>query len=87
MSDFVVVAQTSEITDPGSLLVEVEDRLLVLIHAAGHFPIRFLSGVFKRRIKAGNSAVGDLLSRKTSNSVSRSVLRGLCADILLRCSA
>jgi len=37
MSDFISVAKTSEITDPGSLLVEVDDRLIVLIHAAGHF--------------------------------------------------
>lgn len=37
MSSFVPVAKTSEIADPSSLLVEVEDRLLVLIHAAGHF--------------------------------------------------
>lgn len=37
MSDFVAVAQTHEVTDPGSLLVEVGDRLLVLIHAAGHW--------------------------------------------------
>lgn len=37
MSEFVAVASTSEVSDPGSILVEVEDRLLVLIHAAGHF--------------------------------------------------
>ncbi len=37
MSNFVPVAKTSELTDPSSLLVEVDDRLLVLIHAAGHF--------------------------------------------------
>ena len=37
MSDYHSVAKTSEITDPGSLLVEVDDRLIVLIHAAGHF--------------------------------------------------
>ena len=37
MSDFVAVAKTSEIPDSSSQLVEVEDRLLVLIHAAGHF--------------------------------------------------
>lgn len=37
MSDFQPVAKVSELTDPGSMLVEVEDRLVVLIHAAGHF--------------------------------------------------
>ena len=37
MSDFVPVAKTSEIPDPGKLLVEVGERLVVLIHAAGHF--------------------------------------------------
>jgi 3-phenylpropionate/trans-cinnamate dioxygenase ferredoxin subunit len=37
MSDFVPVARTSEIPDPGTLLVEVGERLVVLIHAAGHF--------------------------------------------------
>jgi len=37
MADFIAVAKTSEIPDPGSLLVEVDDRLVVLIHAAGHF--------------------------------------------------
>ena len=37
MADFVAAAATSEIPDPGSLLVEVNQRLLVLIHAAGHY--------------------------------------------------
>jgi len=37
MTEFVTVAKTSEVPDPGSLLIEVDDRLLVLIHAAGHF--------------------------------------------------
>ena len=37
MSEFVPVAKTSEIPDPGKLLVEVGERLVVLIHAAGHF--------------------------------------------------
>ncbi len=37
MSDFLAVAQTDEVDDPGSMLVEVEDRLVVLIHAAGHW--------------------------------------------------
>ncbi len=37
MTDFVDVASETEIPDPGSLLVEVEDRLIVLVHAAGHW--------------------------------------------------
>jgi len=37
MSDFVAAAKTSEVPDPGSLLVEVDDQLVVLIHAAGHY--------------------------------------------------
>jgi 3-phenylpropionate/trans-cinnamate dioxygenase ferredoxin subunit len=37
MSDYVPVANVNEISDPGSLLVEVGERLVVLIHAAGHF--------------------------------------------------
>ena len=37
MSDFVPVARTSDVPDPGSLLVEVDDRLVALIHAAGHW--------------------------------------------------
>ncbi len=37
MSDFVAVANCSEVADPGSMLVEVGDRLVVLIHAAGHY--------------------------------------------------
>ena len=37
MSDFVPVANVSEISDPGSMLVEVGERLVVLIHAAGRF--------------------------------------------------
>lgn len=36
MSDFVLVANTSEIDDPGKMLVEVGERLVVLIRAAGH---------------------------------------------------
>ncbi len=31
------VAKVSEIPDPGRLLAEVEERLIVVIHAAGHF--------------------------------------------------
>jgi 3-phenylpropionate/trans-cinnamate dioxygenase ferredoxin subunit len=37
MSDFVPVAKTSEVPDPGTQLVEIDERLIVLIHAAGHF--------------------------------------------------
>jgi len=37
MSDFVRVAKVSEIPDPGKMLVEVGDRLVALIHAAGRF--------------------------------------------------
>jgi 3-phenylpropionate/trans-cinnamate dioxygenase ferredoxin subunit len=37
MSDFVAVAKTSEIPDPGKLLVEVDERLVVVIHAAGRW--------------------------------------------------
>lgn len=37
MADFIAVAKTTEVPDPGSTLVEVDDRLIVLIHAAGHW--------------------------------------------------
>ncbi len=37
MSEFVPVAKVDEIPDPGSQLVEVDDRLVVVIHAAGNF--------------------------------------------------
>jgi 3-phenylpropionate/trans-cinnamate dioxygenase ferredoxin subunit len=37
MSEFVPVANSSEIPDPGRLLVEVDERMVVVIHAAGHF--------------------------------------------------
>jgi 3-phenylpropionate/trans-cinnamate dioxygenase ferredoxin subunit len=37
MSDFVPVAKTSEIPNPGKMLVEVGERLVVLIRAAGHY--------------------------------------------------
>lgn len=37
LSNFLPVAKISEVADPGSLLVEVEERLVVLIRAAGHF--------------------------------------------------
>jgi 3-phenylpropionate/trans-cinnamate dioxygenase ferredoxin component len=37
MSEFVHVANVEELPDPSSLLVEVGERLVVLIHATGHF--------------------------------------------------
>lgn len=37
LNKFIAVAQQSEIPDGNSLLVEVDERLVVLIHAAGHF--------------------------------------------------
>ena len=37
MSDFVKVAQISDLPDPGKQLVEVEDRLVVLFHVGGEF--------------------------------------------------
>jgi 3-phenylpropionate/trans-cinnamate dioxygenase ferredoxin subunit len=37
MSEFVAVAKTSEIPDPGKMLVEVGERLVVLMRAAGHY--------------------------------------------------
>jgi 3-phenylpropionate/trans-cinnamate dioxygenase ferredoxin subunit len=37
MSDFVPVAKTSELPDPGKMLVEVGERLIVLMHAVGHY--------------------------------------------------
>lgn len=37
MSEFIPAAKVGEVVDPGSMLVEVDDRLVVLIHAAGHW--------------------------------------------------
>jgi len=37
MGEFVAVAKTSDVPDPGSMLVEVDERLVVLIHAGGSF--------------------------------------------------
>ena len=37
MPDFVPVAKVSEIPDPGRRLVEVDERLIVVFHAAGNF--------------------------------------------------
>jgi 3-phenylpropionate/trans-cinnamate dioxygenase ferredoxin subunit len=37
MTDFVPVARVTDVPDPGKTLVEVGERLVVLIHAAGHW--------------------------------------------------
>jgi 3-phenylpropionate/trans-cinnamate dioxygenase ferredoxin component len=37
MSDFVRVAKVSDIPDPGRELVEVDDRVVVLLHVGGEF--------------------------------------------------
>ena len=37
MSDFVPVAKVAEISDPGRKIVEVDNQLVVVIHAAGAF--------------------------------------------------
>src|SRR5262245_54202282 len=37
MNDFLPAANVAEVPDPGSMLVEVGDRLIVLVHAAGHW--------------------------------------------------
>lgn len=37
MSDFIPVAKVADIPDPGRKVVELEDRLVVVIHTAGHF--------------------------------------------------
>ena len=37
MPDFIPVAQVADVPDPGSMLVEVGERLVVLVHAAGHW--------------------------------------------------
>lgn len=37
MSEFQPAAMKAEIPDPGSLLVEIDEQLIVLIHAAGHY--------------------------------------------------
>jgi 3-phenylpropionate/trans-cinnamate dioxygenase ferredoxin subunit len=36
-TEFVAVAKVEAIPDPGSLLVEVGERLVVLVHSAGRF--------------------------------------------------
>jgi 3-phenylpropionate/trans-cinnamate dioxygenase ferredoxin subunit len=37
MNQFVAVANATEVSDPGSKLVELDGQMLVLIHAAGRF--------------------------------------------------
>lgn len=37
MAEFVQVASVAEVVDPSSMLVEVDERLIVLVHAAGHW--------------------------------------------------
>jgi 3-phenylpropionate/trans-cinnamate dioxygenase ferredoxin component len=37
MPDFVPVARVSDLSDPGRLLVEVDDRLIVLLKVGGEF--------------------------------------------------
>ena len=37
MSEFVKVARTSEVPDPGKLLVEVDDEIVVLFHVDGEW--------------------------------------------------
>ena len=37
MSDFVRVAKTTDLSDPGQMLLEVEDRIVVLFQVGGEF--------------------------------------------------
>lgn len=37
MNEFTPVASVADIPDPGTLLVEVEDRLVMIAHAGGQF--------------------------------------------------
>jgi 3-phenylpropionate/trans-cinnamate dioxygenase ferredoxin subunit len=37
MPNFTPVAKVSELSDPGKMLVEVDDRLVVLFHVGGKF--------------------------------------------------
>ncbi|HEX4129700.1 MAG TPA: non-heme iron oxygenase ferredoxin subunit [Pirellulales bacterium] len=37
MSDFVRVASVSEVPDPGRLVVEVDERIVVLLHVGGEW--------------------------------------------------
>lgn len=36
-AEFTAVAKVEDVPDPGSLLVEIDDHLVVLVHAAGRF--------------------------------------------------
>jgi metal-sulfur cluster biosynthetic enzyme/nitrite reductase/ring-hydroxylating ferredoxin subunit len=37
MSEFVRIAKTTDLSDPGQMLAEVEDRIVVLFHVGGQF--------------------------------------------------
>lgn len=37
MAEFIKIARTSDVPDPGKTVLEVEDRIVVLIHAGGQF--------------------------------------------------
>ena len=37
MDDFTFAAKTNEVPDPGKMIVEVDDRLVVLLHVGGTF--------------------------------------------------
>ena len=37
MSEYVKVARVSDVPDPGKIIIELEDRIAVLIHAGGEF--------------------------------------------------
>jgi len=36
-AEFVRIAKTTDLSDPGKLIIEIEDRLIVLFHVAGNF--------------------------------------------------
>jgi 3-phenylpropionate/trans-cinnamate dioxygenase ferredoxin subunit len=37
MSGFVPIAKTADVPDPGRVVLEIEDRLIVLFHVGGQF--------------------------------------------------
>ncbi|MBP88921.1 MAG: biphenyl 2,3-dioxygenase [Planctomycetaceae bacterium] len=37
MPDFVAVAKVSELPDPGKIMLEVDERIVVLVHVGGEF--------------------------------------------------
>lgn len=37
MSDFIPVARIADLSDPGRMVVEVDDELIVLLHVSGEF--------------------------------------------------